>query len=139
MQLRIGTLVKLCDGPTIYKVTSRGVRTGVLDQYRLVNNTSGNAHPSSATLFDITIVDNRQLYLEVIDFKIAYKAAILTEINKDLKKFRAVKKELEQYSSDEEEIASLIDSFKTKNSKDLLKLISNKDHIDFTKFLTEWV
>ena len=139
MQLRIGTLVKLFGNSIIYRVGSRITREGLLDQYNLVNNTSDEAHPTSVTLFDVTIVDNRQLYIEVLDFKIENKKAILTKINKDLKKFRIIKKELTQYSSDEEEVAAFITSFKTATGKDILKLIKNKEHIDFQKFLIEWV
>ena len=137
MQLQIGTLVKLLGTSTTYKIGSRS--TGLLDQYRLVNNTNGETHPTLVTLFDITIVGNRQLYIEVLDFKIGIRKAVLTDINKDLKKFRATKKELTQYSSDEEELAAFIDSFKADKVKDVLKLLKNKEHIDLKKFLTEWV
>ena len=141
MQIPIGTLVKLPDESTIFQVSDSSANPieGLLDQYALVNNITRARYAALVTIFDMVIVDNRQLYTEVLDFKIAYRKDVLTGINKDLKKFRATKKELEAYSSDEEELGAFIETFKAAKSKDLPKLIKTKEHINFKKFLVEWV
>lgn len=141
MQIPVGTSVKLSDNSTIFTVSSIAPSSmgGLLEQYSLIDTTTQATYASLVTIFDLIVVDNRQLYTGVLDFKIEYKKNILTKINKDLKKFRAIKKELEVHSSDEEEVGAFIESFKTEKSKDLFKLIKSKEHINFKKFLSEWV
>lgn len=139
MQIRIGTLVKLPDNSTIYRVTTRSTRTGLLDQYKLVNNTSGELHPTLVTIFGIVIVENRTLYKEVLAYKIDFKKKIVTKLNKEIKEFRLIKSNLDKFSSDEEELNEFIAIFKSEKSKSLVKLVATKEHINFKKFLTEWV
>lgn len=139
MHIPNGTRVKLSGNSAIHIVTSSTIREGLTTLYQLRHSVSSALHTSLVTVFDMIIIDNRQLYTAVIDFKIEKKKSVLTQINKDLKKFRTIKKELAQHASDEEELAAFISSFKTEKSKDLLKLIKNKGHIDFKKFLAEWV
>lgn len=139
MQLPIGTLIKKSNDGKIYEVTSVVIPDSGVALYKLVDPATGQLVTPNVTLFDVIVINNRGLYKEVLEYKIDFKKKIVTKLNKEVKECKLIKSNLEAYSSDEEELNEFINVFKSEKSKALVKLIKTKEHIDFKKFLTEWV
>ena len=139
MQLPIRTLVKRRDDNTIYAVVETVEPTSGITLYKLVDVATSQRVMPNATIFELIVVDNRELYNEVLEYKIAFKKKLVTNLNKEIKEFKLIKSNLETYSSDEEELNEFINIFKSEKSKALSKLVKTKEHINFGRFLSEWV
>ena len=84
-------------------------------------------------------MDNRELYKEVIEYKIAFKKKVVSNLNKEIKEYKVIKDNLDTFSSDEEELNAFIEIFKSEKSKAISKLLPTKEHINFERFSLEWI
>ena len=134
----IDTEVKLYGNPTLFRVFNK-TNTAGIDKYQLTNLSNNMPHIIDVTVTDLIIVNNRELYKKVIEQKILTKKELVKSINQDVKTYKAVLGELQKFSSDETELSDLIETFKTEEPSVIQRLLKFKEHINFSKFLGEWV
>ena len=132
------TEVKLRGRPTLFRVSNRITIAGI-HKYQLISIGDGLRHSQEVTADDLIIISDRELYKKVIASEIRSKKELVKRINREIKVQKDTLNGLEQFSSDETEVSDLIDIFKTAEPAAICELLKSKEHINFTKFLTEWV
>lgn len=138
MVIPMGTDVRIRGNDIIFTIDEKVTVTGE-DKYRLIEHGNTARHSTVVSVFDLLITGNRELYKELLAYQIECKKKAVKELNNDVKIFKSSILELGKFSSDEEELNDLIDTFKTASSSALQKLLTLKEHINFKKFLDEWV
>ena len=134
----IDTVVKIHGNPILFKVVNKIDLTGTIT-YQLINIETRLHHDVAVPVADLVIISNRELYKRILEQKISTKKAIVKTLNTDVKAYKIVLGELEKFSSDETELLALIDTFKAEKPSVIQKIIKLKEHINFSKFLGEWV
>ena len=133
------TEVKLRGRSTLFRVSNRFTIVGGTYKYQLISVGDNIRHTQEVTAEDLIITSDRELYKKVIASEIRSKKELVKRINQEIKVRKDTLSELEKFSSDETEVSDLIDTFKTAEPAVISKLLKTKEHINFTKFLTEWV
>lgn len=139
MHLPVGTLIKKRNDKIIYRVSSVVTPSSGIILHKIVNAATDQLVTPNLTIFEMTVIDNRELYKEVIEYKIAFKKKVVAKLNKELKEYKVIKDNLDTFSSDEEELNAFIEIFKSEKSKAISKLLPTKEHINFNRFALEWV
>ncbi len=133
----IGTTVRLHGNSTLFRVSDK-FNTSAVSKYQLTNLLSGQMQLGDVTATDLVIINNRALYKKIIKQQVSNKEELVKSVNKEITICKSVLDELEKFSSDETELLDIIEKFKTEEPSEIQRLLTCKDHIDFSKFLGEW-
>lgn len=132
------TEVKLRGKPMLFKVTSV-ITAADVHKYQLVSVRDNSRHTQDVTSDDLIVVNDRELYKKVIVDGIRNKKKLIKSIAQEIKVRKDTLTALEKFSSDETEVVDIIDTFKDMKPAAICTLLTSKEHINFTKFLDEWM
>ena len=139
MHLPVGTLIKKKNDKMIYRVVAVTTPSSGIVLHKITNAATDQLVTPNLTIFEMIVIDNRELYKEVIEYKIDFKKKVVSNLNKQIRELKVIKDNLDAFSSDEEELNDFIEIFKSEKSKAISKLLPTKEHINFDRFALEWV